>query len=159
VHLYCGCCDNVLHCITLNSSEHMKYYFCCLFSGCGINAFGMASSNWSLAAESCACAYIAFLAGIFSRYADTTNSCVSSNAEVKIEYTCTASYYDAVLNYSPGPSSKILFRMNILTKFETGCSSYRVVCILKYKKNQLLLNTFIGHKPDAFRPTCGHHQW
>jgi hypothetical protein len=23
--VYCGCCDNVLHWITLNSSEHMKY--------------------------------------------------------------------------------------------------------------------------------------
>jgi hypothetical protein len=25
---------------------------------------------------------------------------------------------------------------------------------VKYNKNQLLLNTFIGHKPNAFRPTC-----
>jgi hypothetical protein len=28
--VYCGCCDNVLQWITLNSSEHMKY-FCLLF--------------------------------------------------------------------------------------------------------------------------------
>jgi hypothetical protein len=47
---------------------------CCLFSGCGINAFRMASSNSSLAAKSCACAYIAFLAGIFSWYADSISS-------------------------------------------------------------------------------------
>jgi hypothetical protein len=26
--------------------------------------------------------------------------------------------------------------------------------LLKYNENQLLLNTFIGHKPNAFRPTC-----
>jgi hypothetical protein len=26
--------------------------------------------------------------------------------------------------------------------------------VLKYNKNQLLLNTFIGHKPNAFQPTC-----
>jgi hypothetical protein len=32
----------------------------------------MASSNLSLAAKSCACAYITFLAGIFSWYADST---------------------------------------------------------------------------------------
>jgi hypothetical protein len=37
---------------------------------------------------------------------------------------------------------------------QTGCSSYRVVCILKYNKYQLLLNTFIGHKTNTFRPTC-----
>jgi hypothetical protein len=32
----------------------------------------MASSNWSPAEKSCACAYIAFLAGVFSCYADST---------------------------------------------------------------------------------------
>jgi hypothetical protein len=47
-------------------------FVCCLFSGCGINAFRMASSISSLAEKSCACAYIAFLAGIFSWYADST---------------------------------------------------------------------------------------
>jgi hypothetical protein len=62
--VYCGCCGNVLHWITLNSSEHMTYF--CLFSGCGINAFRMACSNTSPAAKSCACVYIAFLSGIFS---------------------------------------------------------------------------------------------
>jgi hypothetical protein len=34
----------------------------------------MASSNTSPAAKFCACAYIAFLAGIFSWYADSTNA-------------------------------------------------------------------------------------
>jgi hypothetical protein len=47
-----------------------KPIVCCLFSGCGINAFRMASSNSSLVAKSCACAYIGFLAGIFFWYAD-----------------------------------------------------------------------------------------
>jgi hypothetical protein len=47
-----------------------KTVVCCLFSGCGINAFRMACSNTSPAAKSCACAYISFLAGIFSWYAD-----------------------------------------------------------------------------------------
>jgi hypothetical protein len=47
-----------------------KSFVCCLLSGCGINAFRMASSNSSRAEKSCACAYIAFLAGIFSWYAD-----------------------------------------------------------------------------------------
>jgi uncharacterized membrane protein YhaH (DUF805 family) len=49
-----------------------KPIVCCLFSGCGINVFRMASSNSSHAEKSCACAYIAFLAGIFSCYADST---------------------------------------------------------------------------------------
>jgi hypothetical protein len=49
-----------------------KAFVCCLFSGCGINAFRMTSSNSSPAEKSCACAYIAFLAGIFSCYADST---------------------------------------------------------------------------------------
>jgi hypothetical protein len=49
-----------------------KTTVCCLFSGCGINAFRMDSSNSSLAEKSCACAYIAFLGGIFSWYADST---------------------------------------------------------------------------------------
>jgi hypothetical protein len=49
-----------------------KPIVCCLFSDSGINAFRMASSNSSHAAKSCACAYIAFLAGIFSCYADST---------------------------------------------------------------------------------------
>jgi hypothetical protein len=44
----------------------------CLFNSCGINAFRMDSSNSSLAEKSCACAYIAFLAGIFSCYADSS---------------------------------------------------------------------------------------
>jgi hypothetical protein len=47
---------------------------CCLFSGSGINSFRMASSNSSPAEKSCACAYIAFLAGIFTCYADSSNS-------------------------------------------------------------------------------------
>jgi hypothetical protein len=42
----------------------LKTSVCCLFSDCGINYFRMASSNSSLAAKSCACAYIAFLAGV-----------------------------------------------------------------------------------------------
>jgi hypothetical protein len=50
-------------------------FVCCLFSGCGINAFRMASSNSSPAEKSCACAYIAFLAGIFSWYADSRSVC------------------------------------------------------------------------------------
>jgi hypothetical protein len=45
---------------------------CCLFSGSGINAFRMVSSNSSPGEKSCTCAYIAFLAGIFSWYADST---------------------------------------------------------------------------------------
>jgi hypothetical protein len=57
--------------MTLNSSEHMKAY--CLFGGCGINAFRMASSNSSPAEKSYACAYIAFLTRIFSWYADSTS--------------------------------------------------------------------------------------
>jgi hypothetical protein len=50
----------------------------------------------------------------------------------------------------------LLWKIPLILKTEmwTGCSSYRVVCILKYNKNQLLLNTFIGYKPNAFRPTC-----
>jgi hypothetical protein len=44
----------------------------CLFTGCGINAFRVASSHSSLAEKSCACAYITFLAGLFSWYADST---------------------------------------------------------------------------------------
>jgi hypothetical protein len=51
-----------------------KTFVCCLFSGCGINAFSMASSNSSPAEKSYACAYNAFLAGIFSWYADIINS-------------------------------------------------------------------------------------
>jgi hypothetical protein len=47
-----------------------KRIVCCLLSGSGINAFRMASSNSSPAEKSCACACIAFLAGIFSWYAD-----------------------------------------------------------------------------------------
>jgi hypothetical protein len=54
------------HCIHPNT---WKTTVCYLFSCCGINAFRMASSNSSLAAKSCACAYIVFLAGIFSWYA------------------------------------------------------------------------------------------
>jgi hypothetical protein len=56
--------------MTLNSSEHIKPIVCCLLSGGGINAFRMASSNLSRAEKSCACAYMTFLAGIFSWYAD-----------------------------------------------------------------------------------------
>jgi hypothetical protein len=52
-----------------------KAIVCCLFSGYGINAFRMASSNSSLAAKSCACAYIAFLAG-FSPGMRTVIVCV-----------------------------------------------------------------------------------
>jgi hypothetical protein len=55
-----------------NHQNTWKPIVCCLFSGCGINAFRMASSNSSLVAKSCACAYITFLAGIFSWYADCT---------------------------------------------------------------------------------------
>jgi hypothetical protein len=57
-----------------------------LFSGSGINAFRMASSNSSPAEKSCACAYIAFLAGIFSWYEDSTGdarsdvSCLSTTS-------------------------------------------------------------------------------
>jgi hypothetical protein len=50
-----------------------KPIVCCLFSGCRINVFRMASSNSSLAAKPCACAYIAFVAGIFSWYADSSH--------------------------------------------------------------------------------------
>jgi hypothetical protein len=49
-----------------------KTFVCCLLSGCGINAFRMASSNSSPAEKSCACAYVTFWAGIFSWYADST---------------------------------------------------------------------------------------
>jgi hypothetical protein len=35
----------------------------------------MASSSWPPAEKSCACAYIAFLAGIFSLYAESISSC------------------------------------------------------------------------------------
>jgi hypothetical protein len=52
-----------------NYQNTWKPIVCCLFSGCGINAFRMASSS----SKSCACAYIAFLAGIFSWYADSMN--------------------------------------------------------------------------------------
>jgi len=38
----------------------------CMFSGLGMNAFRMGSSNLSFAKKSCTCASIAFLAGIFS---------------------------------------------------------------------------------------------
>jgi hypothetical protein len=47
-----------------------KTVVCCLFRGSGINTFRMASSSSSPAEKSCACAYIAFLAEIFSWYAD-----------------------------------------------------------------------------------------
>jgi hypothetical protein len=67
--VYCGCCDNIVHWIPQN---RWKPIVCCSFTGCGINAFRTASSNSSHAAKSCACAYIAFLAGIFSWYADST---------------------------------------------------------------------------------------
>jgi hypothetical protein len=50
-----------------------KPIVCCLFSGSGINAFRMASNNSSPAEKSCACAYITFLAGIFSCYATVHN--------------------------------------------------------------------------------------
>jgi hypothetical protein len=59
-----------------------------LFSGCGINTFRMDSSNSSLAAKSCACAYIAFLAGIFSWYADS--SCVYAEQVAASEQTAFA---------------------------------------------------------------------
>jgi hypothetical protein len=59
-----------------------KPIVCCLFSGCGINAFRMASSNSSSAEKSCACAYIAFLAGIFSWYADS--SCFYRSVEYRL---------------------------------------------------------------------------
>jgi hypothetical protein len=52
-----------------------KPIVCCFFSGCGINAFRMASSNSSLGAKSCPRAYVAFLAflaGIFYWHADST---------------------------------------------------------------------------------------
>jgi hypothetical protein len=67
--VYCGCCDNVLHWITLNSPEPMKDF--CLLFVLWNKSFRMASSNSLLAAKSCACAYNAFLAGIFSCYADS----------------------------------------------------------------------------------------
>jgi hypothetical protein len=58
--------------LNLYSLEEMKLFLCCLFNGSGTNAFRMASSNTSLTAKSCACAYIEFLAGIFSWYAEST---------------------------------------------------------------------------------------
>jgi hypothetical protein len=51
-----------------------KTIVCCLFRGSEINAFRMACSNTAPAAKSCACAYIAFLAAIFSWYADSTRA-------------------------------------------------------------------------------------
>jgi hypothetical protein len=58
-----------LHWIHQNTWRPVVY---CLFSGCGISVFRMASSNSSLTAKSCACTYIAFLAGILSWYADSS---------------------------------------------------------------------------------------
>jgi hypothetical protein len=52
----------------------------CLFSGCGKNAFRMASSSSSLTEKSCACAYIAFPAGIFSWYADSSSCALPRNS-------------------------------------------------------------------------------
>jgi hypothetical protein len=52
--VFCMCCDNVLHLITgglmmLSVCKHMKA--CCLFGGCGTDAFRMVSSSslWNLA--------------------------------------------------------------------------------------------------------------
>jgi len=53
----CGCCDGILVWITS---------VCRLFSGLRRNAFRMTSRNSSLTVNSCACAYIEFLAGSFS---------------------------------------------------------------------------------------------
>jgi hypothetical protein len=68
----CGCCDIMFY--IESHWIHQNIWtpiVCCLFSGCGINVFSMTSSNSSLDAKSCACAYIAFLRGIFSWYADS----------------------------------------------------------------------------------------
>jgi hypothetical protein len=54
--VYCGCCDNVLIEWQWIHKNTWKPTVCCLFSGCGINAFRMASSNSSLAVKSWACA-------------------------------------------------------------------------------------------------------
>jgi hypothetical protein len=103
--VYCGCCDNVLHWITLNSSEHLKHVVCCSFIGCGINAFRMASTNSSLAAKSCACAYIAYLAGIFSWYADSKYSLPLSNADRSLGHTVPSSLCPEVMVLYLEPSS------------------------------------------------------
>jgi hypothetical protein len=42
-------------------------------------------------------------------------------------------------------------RTEFLNIIWTECSSYRVVMYMKLKQYRPLLNTFTGHKPDAFR--------
>jgi hypothetical protein len=71
-----GCCDNIPDWITcvlnMSSVDKIRESLCWLFSGCGINAFRMASRYSSRTAKFCACVYIEFLAGIFSWPVDST---------------------------------------------------------------------------------------
>jgi hypothetical protein len=90
-----------------------KTFVYCLFGGCGINAFKMTSSNSSPADKSCACAYIAFLEGIFSWYADSIILCETvSQRRTDVSSKCFQLYYtcsDRLLTIALPPCSFHLF--------------------------------------------------
>jgi hypothetical protein len=93
-----------------------KTFVSCLVSGGGINAFRMASSNASPVEKSCVCAYIAFLAGIFSWYATVLDyvyilDCVVGNINVTIGLTLHLHKYKLQnsLHFFPFKNEIILF--------------------------------------------------
>jgi hypothetical protein len=61
--------------------SHIRTHERRLFIVCGINAFRMTSSNSSPDEKSCACAYIAFLSGTFSCYADSIQACSENSLD------------------------------------------------------------------------------
>jgi hypothetical protein len=64
----------------------------------------MGSSNSSLAKKSCACAYTAFLAGIFSWYADSTSTDTTNTSNGATTITTTRPTTTTTTTQEPGSS-------------------------------------------------------
>jgi hypothetical protein len=139
-----------------------KPIVCCLFSGSGINAFRMVSSNSSPAEKSCACAYIAFLAGIFSCYADSRHMKLLSCLCLSLPYNSWINWYIItkfnmghvfeggidVTSFNPvtstSPSWQTFKLLTLIQKFHQSAYDYETLHADRPQDKEFLIRIFLS---------------